>query len=77
MLTLTPDHIAEVTELQDTDELVRSIVAKAIDQITQCGRAVPSPRVDKHRYSELIDCLGDALHDGMPAEREIGDDPFC
>jgi hypothetical protein len=77
MLTLSPDHITEVEEIMDTDELVRSRVAQLIDELTIYGRALPSPSVTKHRYSDLIDCIADAVHDGMPAAREIGDDPWA
>lgn len=71
------DLMDEVEEIISTDEYVRSIVAQAIDKIALCGRTLPSPRVSKHRYSELIDYLGDALHDAMPAAREHGDDPYA
>lgn len=69
-------HTDEVTEIQDTDQFVRSLVARCIDAIALCGRTLPTPDPQTHRYAELIDCLGDALHDGMPAPREELDDPF-
>ncbi len=75
-LTLPASHVSEVEEIMDTDELVRSRVAQLIDELTTYGNTLPSPRHGKHRYSELVDCIADALHDGMPAPREIGDDPF-
>jgi hypothetical protein len=74
-LTLTADHTAEVTETQDTDELVRSRIAQLIDELTVFGRTLGLDG-EKHRYSELIDCIGDAVHDGFPAPRVLGDDPF-
>jgi hypothetical protein len=76
MLNLPADHIAEVEEIMDTDELVRSRIAQLVDELTTYGRALPSPHATKHRYSDLINCIADAVHDGMPAAREIGDDPF-
>jgi hypothetical protein len=76
MLTLTADHTHEVTEAEDTDELVRSKIAQLIDELTVFGRTLGLDG-DKHRYSALIDCIGDAMHDGMPAPRALGDDPFA
>ncbi len=76
-LTLPQSHCDEVTEVNDTDLFVRSLVAQCIDSIALCGRTLPSPRPMKHRYSELIDALGDALSDGMPAARVHGDDPWA
>jgi hypothetical protein len=75
-LTLSPDHVSEVEEIIETDDLVRSRVAQLIDELTTYGRTLPSPHATKHRYSDLIDCIADAVHDGMPSAREIGDDPF-
>ena len=71
------DHEDEVTEIQDTDALVRSIVAEAVAKIALCGRTLPSPHHGKHRYSELVRALVDTFDDNMPAPREQGDDPWA
>lgn len=69
-------HYAEVQEAQDTDEHVCNVIEWCIAQIELCGRTLPSPTPNMHRYSELVECLRDAASDGMPAPREFGDDPF-
>lgn len=67
----------DIQEIIDTDEHVRAIVARAVELIELCGRTLPTPRVSKHRYSELVEGLKTALEDDMPAPREHGDDPFA
>lgn len=73
---LRQSHTDEVTEIIDTDEIIRSRFAQFIDFVALCGNTLPSPDPNKHRYSELIDCLSDAFSDGFPASREHGDDPY-
>lgn len=69
-------HAQEIIEIIDTDELVRSRVAALIEELTTHGRSLGYDAKGKHRYSALIDEIGSAMHDGMPAPREFGDDPF-
>jgi hypothetical protein len=76
MLTLSPENIAEVEEIMDSDQIVRSRFAQFLDFVDTCGRTLPSPSPAKHRYTDLMAGLADALSDCMPMERSIGDDPF-
>jgi hypothetical protein len=64
-------HDADAIEAADTDEYVRSIIARAIDEIALAGRTV---RDVEHmgkwvgRYDPLINALGDCLHDYVGGE---------
>jgi hypothetical protein len=65
-------HDADEIEAADTDEYVRSIIARAIDEIALAGRTVRDVRnfrgqyVD--RYQGLINALADCLHDYVGGE---------
>ena len=59
-------HDADEIEAAETDEYVRSIIARAIDEIALAGRTL---RDVEHRgewvgrYQELIDMIADSVHD--------------
>jgi hypothetical protein len=65
-------HDADELEAAETDEYVRSIIARAIDEIALAGRTLRDVRNSRGqyvgRYDELINALGDCLHDYVGGE---------
>jgi hypothetical protein len=64
-------HDDDAIDAAETDEYVRSIVARAIDEIAIAGRTVRDvERMGKWvgRYDELVNALGDCLHDYVGGE---------